>query len=106
MMDKLQRAKQFMPFSALKGFEQAVREKEKPWEPKVILGEDARQELNFKLQGVQPGDRIRAEYYRDGAYITIYGRVSRIDPLSRRIHMGEKKIPIDDLRDIEREERE
>ena len=60
-MNNAQRAKQFMPFAALKGFEEAVRAQERQREPRVILGEDARQELNFRLQGILPGDRVRAE---------------------------------------------
>ena len=102
-MNDAQRAKQFMPFSALKGFEEAVKAKERMKEPKVILGEDARQELNFKLQGILPGDRVRAEYYYESRYVTVRGRVKKIDALGRRIHLEEIKIPIDDLKDIERE---
>lgn len=102
-MNNIQRAKQFMPFAALKGFEEAVKAQERLREPKVILGEDARQELNFKLQGIQPGDRLRAEYYYEGRYVTVRGQVKRIDSLGRRIHLEEIKIPIDDLKDIERE---
>lgn len=102
-MNNVQRAKQFMPFAALKGFEEAVKAQERQREPKVILGEDARQELNFKLQGIQPGDRLRAEYYYEGRYVTVRGRVKKIDSLGRRIHLEEIKIPIDDLKDIERE---
>lgn len=102
-MDNAQRAKQFMPFAALKGFEEAVKAQERPREPRVILGEDARQELNFKLQGILPGDRVRAEYYYESRYITVRGRVRKIDTFGRRIHLEEIKIPIDDLRDIERE---
>ena len=102
-MNNGQRAKQFMPFAALKGFEEAVKAQERLKEPKVILGEDARQELNFRLQGVQPGDRVRAEYYYESRYVTVRGRVKKIDALGRRIYLEELKIPIDDLRDIERE---
>lgn len=102
-MNNAQRAKQFMPFAALKGFEEAVRAQERQREPRVILGEDARQELNFRLQGILPGDRVRAEYYYEGYYITVRGKVKKIDTLGRRIHLEEIRIPIDDLRDIERE---
>lgn len=102
-MDDLQRAKQFMPFSALKGFEEAIRAQERIREQKIILGEDARQELNFKLQGILPGDRVRAEYYYKGQYVTVRGCVRKIDTFGRRIHLEEIRIPIDDLKDIDRE---
>ena len=102
-MNNAQRAKQFMPFSALKGFEEALKAQEQFREPRVILGEDARQELNFKLQGVQEGDTVRAEYYCGGRYVAVRGRVLKIDALGRRIHLRDVKIPVDDLKDIERE---
>ena len=102
-MNNVQRAKQFMPFAALKGFEEAVKAQERQREPKIILGEDARQELNFKLQGIQPGDRVQAEYYYESRYVVVSGKVKKIDSLGRRIHLEEIKIPIDDLKDIERE---
>ena len=102
-MNNVQRAKQFMPFAALKGFEEAVKAQECIREAKVILGEDARQELNFKLQGILPGDRVRAEYYYQSRYVTVRGTVQKIDVLGRRIHLEMIKIPIDDLKDIERE---
>ena len=35
-MDRAQRAKQFAPFAALKGFEEALREKERIIIPKVM----------------------------------------------------------------------
>lgn len=34
-MDRAERAKQFMPFAALKGYEEALREREKRAEKKV-----------------------------------------------------------------------
>ena len=39
-MDVGRRAKQFAPFAALKGFEDAVREKEIIYEPRRILSEE------------------------------------------------------------------
>lgn len=41
MMTNAERAKQFMAFSALKGFEEAVKIQEQPREARVFLGEDA-----------------------------------------------------------------
>ena len=43
-MDRALRAKQFMPFAALKGYEAALRQKERVVCPPVQLGEDAQAE--------------------------------------------------------------
>ena len=45
-----ERAKQFMPFSALKGLEEALASKEKIIVPKKELTQDYAEELNLKLK--------------------------------------------------------
>ena len=44
------RAKQFAPFAALKGFEESVKEKEIIYEPKRILPDEKKNELDMKLK--------------------------------------------------------
>ena len=44
-MSQADRAKQFMPFSALKGFEEALREKEKLVVEKICLSEERKQKI-------------------------------------------------------------
>ena len=39
-MNKVARAKQFLPFDALKGLQEALREKEREYEEKKDLSED------------------------------------------------------------------
>ena len=46
-MDRAQRAKQFAPFAALKGFEEALREKERIIVPKVELYEEKKAEFEL-----------------------------------------------------------
>lgn len=53
------RAKQFAPFAALKGFEDAVREKEIIYEPRRILSEERKNELDMKLRMLKPGMEIQ-----------------------------------------------
>ena len=49
-MAREQRAKIFAPFSALKGFEQVVAEKQKVVVPKAELSQDSKEELDLKVQ--------------------------------------------------------
>ena len=49
-MERAERAKQFMPFAALKGYPAALRQREKIIVPKVEFSEDYQQELDRKLR--------------------------------------------------------
>ena len=52
-MSRLQRAKQFMPFAALRGFEALLAAVAKPKENRAELSEDQIDELNTVLQSVR-----------------------------------------------------
>ena len=52
------RAKQFVPFAAVKGYEEALRAKEKIVVEKIELSEEKKAELDFKLHQIQRNDII------------------------------------------------
>ena len=104
MMTNAERAKQFMAFSPLKGLDKALLAQEQVREGRIYLGEDAQQELNAKLQNLEPGDSVTAEYYHGGRYVRVSGAVTKIDLTARRLILGEVRIPLDDLKNIERED--
>ena len=54
-MSRLQRAKQFMPFAALKGFETLLAAVARPKEMRVELSEDQLEELNRTIQSLVEG---------------------------------------------------
>ena len=54
-MSRLQRAKQFMPFAALKGFETLLAAVARPKEVRVELSEDQLEELNRTIQSLTDG---------------------------------------------------
>lgn len=95
-----ERAKQFMSFSALKGLEEAVAEKEIIKQERIILGEDAQEELDMKLRTLEAGDRVELCFFCDGAYKEISGRLNKIDRLNRILFIGDKEIAIDDISEI------
>lgn len=99
-MSRADRAKQFMPFAALKGYEQALRRREAAPQPRVELGEDARETLDRKLRQVRKNDVITAVYYRGGEYVELTGMVSRIDFDTKLLRIVKTQIPVDDLLDI------
>lgn len=94
------RAKQFVPFDALKGFQEALRKKEKMPVPRKELAEEKAEELNEKLKKLTTGKMITVVYYNDGEYIQLTGIVVKIEKNKKYLQMAEIIIPIDDISDI------
>lgn len=74
----IERAKQFMPFDALKGFKEALREKEKIVVDKIYLCEDAISEINNILSTLKIGDMVKVVFYKENEYIEVTGLVSKM----------------------------
>jgi len=91
--DKADRAKQFMPFAALKGYYDLVREKEKIVSDRRELSEYRAELLSNKLLKVRRGMVIRVVYYHDDGYIKTEGMVSGIDLTLRILTVIKTKIP-------------
>lgn len=102
-MDRSNRAKQFMPFDALKGFREALREKEKIVVDKRELSEEQKEELDYKLRQIHKMDMITVEYFQEGEYVQTTGVVTRIDENSRVLKIVNKKINFDDISDLRME---
>ncbi len=99
-MSREERAKQFLPFAALKGYPAALRRKEKIVVPKVEFSEDYQERLDGKLRQVRVQDVVTAVYFREGEYLEVTGMVSRIDRTARVLKIVNTKIPFDDLYDV------
>lgn len=94
------RAKQFMPFSALKGLDEALRTKEKIVVPKVGLSPEMAEELDYKMHLIEKGKVTTIIYFSSGEYVKVTGLVARIDQTSRVIQIVNTKIRFDDIFDI------
>lgn len=99
-MSQEDRAKQFMPFAALKGYPEALRRKEKIIVNKIDFSEEYKEELDRKLRQVKKNMIIAVVYYRNGEYLKMTGMVARIDETSRILRIVNTKINFDDLYDI------
>lgn len=86
-MNRVSRAKQFLPFDALKGFSEALREKEIEYEEKKELSEESLVELNDKFNQIEIGRSVRLRFYRNGKYIEVLGRVTNIDYIRKKIQI-------------------
>lgn len=99
-MSREERAKQFMPFAALKGYPEALRKKEKIVVPKAELSEEFQEALDRKLRQVRKNDIITVTYFCKNEYLKQTGMVSRIDTTARVLCVVNNKIAFDDIYDI------
>ena len=94
------RAKQFMPFAALRGYEEALRAKEKIVVEKIELSEEKKAELDYKLQQIHKNDMIEVVYFYQDEYIKVEGMISRLDMDARVLKVVNTRIPFDDIYEL------
>lgn len=96
-MDRSARAKQFMPFDALKGFREALVDKERIRLPRKELSEEEKNTLDHKLRSVMKKDRIMVEYYQEEQYRKVVGIVTKIEAAARVVRVDDTEIAFDDI---------
>ncbi len=101
-MDRADRAKQFMPFDGLKGFREALAEKERIIVQKRELSEEQKAELDLKLNQIQKKDIITVEYFQNEEYLRITGMVSWIDKTGKALKIIETRIEFNDISDLKK----
>lgn len=94
------RAKQFMPFAALKGLPEALAAKEKIVVPKPSLSPEMEEALDMKMHSLKCGKMATIVYFHKDEYIKISGMIARIDETSRILQIVNTKIAFDDILDI------
>jgi hypothetical protein len=114
------RAKIFMPFAALKGYEEAIAAKQKIVVPRIELSEETKEYLDLQLtelerlltKGQPP--MITVVYFQKGKvdnedggeYILFTGLVAKLDRTSRILQIVDKRLHLDDIYRITSEELE
>lgn len=111
-MPRRDRAAQFAPFAALTGYEEAVREAARITEEKMILDEDSKEQLDWKLRCLQEKVKekptITVTYFledekkKGGKYVTVTGVLKKIDSYTHQfvLESGEE-IPVEDIVSLE-----
>ena len=95
------RARQFMPFAALRGYYELVHERERVPTPRRELTEEEARELDAALAQVARGSLVRVTYYDGDAYVTREGLISQKDEILRDLWLVRTKIPFAALQSLE-----
>lgn len=99
-MSRLQRAKQFMPFAALKGFETLLAAVARPKESRVELSEDQLEELNRTIQSLTDGNFVRVLYYNGYCYTELVGAIEMINKTAHTMSIEGVEITFKDIKEI------
>ena len=100
-MSQVDRAKQFMPFDALKGLQESLRLKEYEHEKmlKSELSEEKIMQISNTLKEMKNHVSVEVSVFRDGYIKIITGRVKTELELSQ-IFVDGQKITFDEIQDI------
>ena len=99
-LSRAERARQFMPFAALRGFEELIREQGRTPSPRKELSEEDAERLSQNLRRVERGMLVEVVYYSNGGYVTQRGMVSDVDLTMRTLTVVKNRIPIDEIAEL------
>lgn len=99
-MNRADRAKQFLPFDALKGLREELEKREKECAKceKKELSESDAEKLNEKIKEIN-GCFARIKYYKNGEYVTVSGTV-KVNCCYKYLVVNEEKIFFSEIWDI------
>ena len=111
-MPAANRAAQFSAFAALSGYDSAIKETARLTDDQITLSENGIEDLEVKLNiladKIADHPEVAVTHYvpdskkKGGAYVTSYGAMKKIDEYEKvLVFADEKKIPIQDVLDIE-----
>lgn len=116
-MKQEDRAKIFMPFAALKGYEEAIAAKQKIIVPRIELSEEAKEFLDLQMKKIErmllkeqhpvitvvyfQSDRAKGD---GGEYIRFTGMVAKFDRSSRILQIVERRLRLENIYRIEGED--
>ncbi len=97
------RAQQFMPFAALRGYYDLIRERERVVEPKRALSEEDELALSRAFARLERRRMARVVYHDGEGYVTLHGMVTDIDEAGRTLTVVRTRIPFDDILEVQAE---
>ena len=106
-MSNLDRAAQFSPFAALKGYDDEIDEAARLTEMQLDPDDERIREINEKLLLIKESARqhptVKVTYFKPdgkkegGAYLTAEGSVKKLDEYNRQLHLAGTTIDFDSI---------
>jgi len=105
------RAAQFAPFAALRGYDEEIRETARLTDERIELSSEEISKINDKLNEVIKNIKAQPEVEitffapdgkkQGGAYVTMFGNIRRVDDVEKNIYFTNGfRLPIKDLYEI------
>ena len=101
-MTRQERAKQFMPFDAMKGLQEALRDREERHSrvERREISEEMMDKLSDAIGRLLPGMGVRIEYYKAFHDVENTGIITKVDLVYKYIMLGNEKIHFNDIYDL------
>ena len=101
-MPSSQRAKQFLPFDALPGLRDALRQKEEERARMEMpaFAEEQKAEMDLRLAAMSPGDVIDLTCLQQGRRVRLRGTLQKIDRRRRVLVLDDREVAIDRILEI------
>ncbi len=99
MQSRIDRASQFLPFDALKGFHEMLELQEKR---SLLEQEKTSQNVESILLSLKKDDKVKVSYYYDLEYLETIGLVKEIDYKRKKLWVSKSEIDFQDIASIER----
>ena len=103
MMTQKNRAKQFLPFDAMKGLQEALRDREEKHSrvEKREISEEAVERNSAVIAKLEKNSRVEIECYRAFHDVVVQGRVTELSTVFKWLRLDGEKIFFDDIYTIE-----
>ena len=101
-MTRQERAKQFQPFDAMKGLQEALREREERHSrvQRHDISDEQQEKNSYVLASITRRTRVRLSYYCAFHDIAREGIVTEVNMPFRYLRLGKEKIAFEDIYDI------
>lgn len=106
-MSVVERARQFLPFAAISGVSDAMKQKAHILLPRPLLSEDQDAQMNAVLQGLKADDYVAVKLFCSkgtenmGEVAFVEAKVLKLDKTRRMLHLSSGLVPFQDIIAIE-----
>lgn len=90
-----------MPFAALTGYYDMIKEKERIYEMRKERTDDCDTELFRNMNTIKIGSEVKLKYFDDDRYIVMCGTVEKLDTVYKTLTVNGIKIFFDDIYEAE-----